>query len=169
MKSIHGCIVAAALMCIAARAASAECEIKESVKQLDPVEVGFCESDAVFVGVSEGAIETIGGLTDGETGKERHFRMQRSTLRVIERYKGELPEKATLIANLYDKKGAYVFYYGKKYLIFAKKLAGENEYAGASAACSVQPTLPIEQAEQALMRLERHRKGVQPINCDKIK
>jgi hypothetical protein len=148
-----------AFVCLSSHVAQAECVISEEAKKLDAVEVGFCES--------EGAIETIGGLTD-ETGKERHFRMQRSTLRVVDAYKGKLPEKATLIANLYDKKGAYVFAYGKKYLIFAKKLAGESEYAGASAVCSVQPTLPIEEAEQALRRLLQHQKGVKPINCANI-
>ena len=160
-------MAATALTWFAASAMSAECEIKEAAKQLDAVEVGFCESDAVFVGVSEGAIETMGGLT-GETGKEKHFRTQRSTLRIVEVYKGDLPEKATLIANLYDKQGAFVFSYGKKYLVFAKKLSGDNEYAGASAACSVQPTLLIEQAEQALQRLQQHRSGAKPIDCANI-
>jgi hypothetical protein len=167
MRSINRCMITAALMCLAASAVSAECEIKEAIKQLDAVEVGFCESDAVFVGVSEGAIETMGGLT-GETGKEKHFRTQRSTLRVVERYKGDPPEKAMLIANLYDKQGAFVFSYGKKYLVFAKKLSGDNEYAGASATCSVQPTLLIEQAEQALQRLKLHRNGKKPIDCGNI-
>jgi hypothetical protein len=160
-------MTAAALMCVAASAVSAECEIKEATKQLDATEVGFCESDAIFVGVSEGAIETIGGLTD-EAGKEKHFRTQRSTLRIVEGYKGKLPEKTTMVANLYDKHGAFVFSYGKKYLVFAKKLSGDNEYAGASAACSVQPTLLVEQAEQALLRLQQHRSGAKPIDCANI-
>jgi hypothetical protein len=155
--------VMAVMVCVAPHVFAAECVIKDEVKQLDALEVGICESDAVFVGVSEGAIETVGGLTDG-TGKERHFRTQRSTLRVIDSYKGTLAEKVTLLANLYDKQGAYVFSAGKKYLVFAKKLQGENEYAGASAACSVQPTLPIEQAEQVLKRLQSYRKS-KSIDC----
>jgi hypothetical protein len=167
MKLVTRCMAAFALMFVAASARSAECEIKESTKQLDAVEVGFCESDAVFVGVSEGAIETVGGLTDA-AGKEKHFRMQRSTLRIVESYKGKLLERAVLIANLYDKQGAFVFSYGKKYLVFAKKLSGDNEYAGASAACSVQPTLLIEQAEQAVLRLQQHRSGAKPIDCANI-
>lgn len=157
-------MVAVAL--IAPRVAGADCVIKDEVQLLDAIEVGFCESDAVFVGVSEGAIETVGGLTDG-AGKERHFRMQRSTLRVIESYKGKLPDKVTMIANLYDKQGAYAFSSGKQYLVFAKKLNGENEYAGASAACSVQSTLPLEEAEHVLARLKQHLKS-KPIDCAKI-
>jgi hypothetical protein len=168
MKLTNRCMVAAALMCLAASAVSAECEINEATKQLDAVEVGFCESDAVFVGVSEGAIETIGGLT-GENGKEKHFRMQRSTLRIVESYKGELQEKAMLIANLYDKQGAFVFSYGKKYLVFAKKLSGDNEYAGASAACSVQPTIHIEDADKVLQQLAQHKQGHLKIDCARIR
>jgi len=146
----------------------AACVVAEESKQLDPVEVGFCESDAVFVGKSEGAIETIGGVTE-EGSDTKHFRVQRSTVRVVDRFKGAPSDKVTLIADLYAKEPAYVFEAGKTYLIFAKQLKSDTEYAGAVAACSVQPTLPIADAEKALKQLELHRKGQKKIDCNSIR
>jgi hypothetical protein len=136
---------------------------------LDPVEVAFCESDAVFVAESEGAIESYGGVTDPETGTAKHFRIQRSKLRILDRHKGTLPEKVTLVADLYAKDSAYEFEFGKKYLVFAKRLAGENEFAGATAKCSVQATLHIEDAGNVLKQLEQHKQGLKKIDCKNIR
>jgi hypothetical protein len=151
-------------------AAFAECAISERAKALDPVEVGFCESDAVFVGKVDARLETIRAYTpEGET-TTKHFRIETSTVRVLDAYKSRLPEKITMIADLYDKKtGAFSFENGKEYLVFAKRLPGENEYAGASALCSVQPTLVLAEAGGAREQLEQHRKGVRKIDCNNIR
>jgi len=167
MKTYRNWMVLAVLACGAVQIAHADCVISEAVKPLDPVAVGFCESDAVFVGKSEGAIESIGGVTE-EGAPTRHFRTQRSTLRVLERYKGAKSETVTMIADLYAKQGAYAFEAGKTYLVFAKRLAGENEYAGAGA-CSVQPTLLIDDAEQVLKQLEQQKQGREKVNCKTIR
>jgi hypothetical protein len=141
----------------------AECVIAEDSSKLDPVEVGFCESDAVFVAKSEGAIETISAFTPEGSTTTKHFRVQRSKLQVLTNYKGEVPDKVTMIADLYAK-DAYVFKAGKTYLVFAKRLAGQNEFAGATAKCSRQSTLHIEDADHAIKRLEQHNSG-RPIDC----
>jgi hypothetical protein len=152
--------------------ALAECVIADELKQLDPVEAGFCESDAVFVGKSEGAIETIGGVTE-EGSETKHFRIQRSTVRVLDRYKAaaadKVADKVTMIADLYAKEPAYVFEAGQTYLIFAKRLKTDTEYAGAVAACAVQPTLPIAAAKSVLKQLEQHKNGQKPIDCKNIR
>ena len=147
----------------------AECKIEEAAKQHDPVEVGFCESDAVFVGKVDARMETIRAYTEEGTAKTKHYRIETSTVRVVDTYKGKLPEKVTMVADLYDKKsGAFSFENGKEYLVFAKRLPAEGEYAGASAACSVQPTVLLADAQQLRDRLERHRKGTNKIDCAKI-
>jgi hypothetical protein len=149
------------------QSALADCAVSEASKLFDPVEVGFCESDVVFVGTSEGAIETIGGVTP-EGSATKHFRIQRSTLQVLERHKGELPDKVKLVADLYAKDGAFVFEYGKTYLIFAKRLAAESEFVGAGS-CSVQTTLPIGDAAKVLKQLALHKKGSKKIDCTSIR
>lgn len=170
MKLKHTWMAVFVLMCWGTpHRALADCVLSEEAKRLDPVEVGFCESDAVFIGKSEGAIETIGGVTAEGATATKHFRIQRSTLRVLDRRKGTLTDKVTMIADRYAKDGAYAFEAGKKYLIFAKRLAGENEYAGASAACSVQPTLRIDEAEKLLKQLQQHKNGSKKIDCNNIR
>lgn len=150
--------------------ASAECVIAAEKKLLDPVEVGYCESDAVFVAKGEGRIETIRAFRPEGAERTAHYRIERSTLRVSDSYKGKTAETVTMIADLYDKQaGAYSFERGKEYLVFARQLPGENEYAGASAACSVQPTLVLADATKALEQLEEHRKGRRKIDCKKIR
>jgi hypothetical protein len=152
-----------------ANSAFADCVLAEEVKLLDPVEVGFCESDAVFVAESAGAIESYGGVTDPESGTTKHFRIQRSTLRILDQHKGKLPDKVILVADLYAKEGAFEFEYGKQYLVFAKRLAGENEFVSAAAQCSVQPTLHIEDAGEALKQLALHKQGTQKIDCKNMR
>jgi hypothetical protein len=147
----------------------AACAFTEEAMKLDPVEVGFCESDAVFVAKVEGATETIGGVTEEGSPNTKHFDLQRSSLRVLDRYKGKLPDKVTMVADLYSKDGAYVFESGKTYLVFAKRLTGQNEYAGATAACALQPTLPVGDADKVLKQLERQRKGSKKIDCKNIR
>lgn len=154
----------------ASNAALAECTISERSKQLDPVEVGFCESDAVFVGKVDARMETVRAFTPEGATTTKHYRIETSTVRVLDAFKGKLPEKVSMVADLYDKKsGAFSFENGKEYLIFAKRLPTENEYAGASAACSVQPTLPLADATEVRERLEQHRKGTKKIDCEKIR
>jgi hypothetical protein len=148
--------------------ALAECPLSEKTLQLDPIEVGFCESDAVFVGKVEQIVETIRAYTEEGTDRTKHFDTQRTTIRILDGRKGTLPEKVTMLSELYDKDRAYVFESGKTYLVFAKRLAGEDEYAGANAKCSVQPTLKIEQADSVLKRLEQHQKGSRKIDCKNI-
>jgi hypothetical protein len=149
--------------------AFAACAFTEEALKLDPVEVGFCESDAVFVGKVEGATETIGGVTEEGSTNTKHFDVQRSSLHVLDRYKGKLPDKVTMVADLYSKDGAYVFESGKTYLVFAKRLVGENEYAGATAACALQATLLIGEADNVLKQLEQQKKGSKKIDCKKIR
>jgi hypothetical protein len=168
----HWVTVVLLLAAVLSQRVLADCVVAEESKQLDPVEVGFCESDAVFIGKSEGAIETIGGVT--EAGSEtKHFRIQRSTVRVVDLYKApaadKVADKVTMIADLYAKEPAYVFEAGRTYLIFAKRLKGDTEYAGAVAACSVQPTLPIADAKGALKQLEQHKNGQKVIDCTHIR
>jgi hypothetical protein len=149
--------------------ALADCVLAEEAKRFDPVEVGFCESDAVFVGKVEGIAETIHAFTEEGTTRTKHFDTQRTTIRVLDRHKGTLPDKITMIADLYAKEGAYAFESGKTYLVFAKRLVGENEYAGASATCSLQPTLHIEDANKVLKQLEQRKKGQRKIDCKNIR
>jgi hypothetical protein len=149
---------------------SAECVIAEEKKLLDPVEVGYCESDAVFVAKGEAKIETIRAFRPEGSERTAHYRIERSSLRLSNVYKGKLPETVTMITDLYDKNAsAYSFVREQEYLVFAKRLPGENEYAGASAACSLQPTLPLADAAKALEQLEQHRKGRTKIDCKNIR
>lgn len=151
------------------QAGAAECTIAEETKKLDPVEVGFCESDAVFVGKVESRVETIRAYREEGSERTKHYRIEISTVKVAEGYKGMKDGKVTMTADLYDKKtGAFSFGLEKEYLVFAKRLAS-GEYAGATAACSVQPTLPIADAKQALEQLEQHRKGTKKIDCKNIR
>jgi hypothetical protein len=55
------------------------------------------------------------------------------------------------------------------YLVFGKRVPGKDEYAGTSAACSVQPTLPLADAKDVIERLEQHRKGAKKIDCKNIR
>jgi hypothetical protein len=164
-------IAGSALACLGlSGAVSAECMIADEKKLLDPVEVGYCESDAVFVAKAEGKIETIRAFRPEGSERTMHYRIETTTVRLSSRYKGKTPDTATMITDLYDKNAsAYSFERGKEYLVFAKRLPGENEYAGASAACSVQPTLPLNEATKALEQLEQHRKGSKKIDCKAIR
>ena len=155
------------LMAVSANAA--ECVIPEASKQLDPVEVGFCESDAVFVGKVEGRMETIRAFRPEGSEQTKHFRTELSTVSVVKSFKGELADKVTMSSELYDKKGAFSFQRENEYLVFAKKTATANEYAGASAACSVQPTVLIAAAESALKQLSDHKSGRKKIDCKNIR
>jgi hypothetical protein len=147
----------------------AECTIAEESKQLDPVEVGFCESDAVFVGTVESRLETVRAYREEGSDRTKHYRIEVSTMKVGKDYKGAKEGKVTMTSDLYDKKtGAFSFELHKEYLVFAKRQP-TGEYAGATTACSVQPTLPIADAKQALERLEQHRKGTKKIDCKNIR
>ncbi len=163
--------VAAVLACVVlSKGALAECAIEERTKTLDPVEVGYCESDAVFVGKVDSRLETIRAFTPEGSTTTKHFRIEISTVSVANAYKSKLPAKVTMITDLYDKKsGAFSFKNGEEYLVFAKRLPAANEYAGASAACSVQPTLLLADAQKAREQLEQHRKGSKKIDCDNIR
>jgi hypothetical protein len=170
MARIHNWIAAIALTCVTSAVISAECTIAEASKALDPVEVGFCESDAVFVAKVEGRLETIRAFRPEGSERTVHYLTERATARVLKSFKGKVPDKLTMVADLYDKKaGAFSFRRDNEYLIFAKRLPGEDEYAGATAACSVQPTLLVAEATDALAQLEQHRKGSKKIDCEKIR
>lgn len=170
MNATRALAVVIMAACVTALPAiSAECTITEDAQRLDPVAVGFCESDAVFVGKVDARFETVRAFTPDGEAKTKHYRIETSTIRVLDSYKNELPSKVAMIADLYDKKsGAFSFENGKEYLVFAKRLAGENEYAGASAACSVQPTMLLADARQVRERLDQHRKGIKKIDCKNI-
>jgi hypothetical protein len=169
MPKIHRFVAAITLVCMASAAVSQECSIPDANKVLDPVEVGFCESDAVFVARIDGRLETVRAFRPEGSERTMHYLTERSTARVLKTFKGKVPDKLTMVADLYDKKsGAYSFRRDNEYLVFAKRLPGEDEYAGATAACSVQPTLLIAEAAEVLSRLEQHRKGAKKIDCDKI-
>jgi hypothetical protein len=158
-----------ALACVMfARLTFAECTIAEEAKLLDPVEVGFCESDAVFVGTVGTRVETIRAYREEGTDRTKHYRIEVSTVQVGKGYKGTLPDKVTMTSDLYDKQGPFSFKLEEEYLVFAKRLPND-EYAGASAACSVQPTLPIAAAQKAIEQLEQHRKGSKKIDCKNIR
>jgi hypothetical protein len=154
---------------IAASSNAAECVIAEESKQLDPVEVGFCESEAVFVGKVEGRMETIRAYREEGSERTKHFRTELSTVAVVKTYKGELADKVTMSSELYDKKGAFSFQRENEYLVFAKKMPNANEYAGASAACSVQPTTLVAAAAAALKQLDDHKSGRKKIDCKNIR
>lgn len=167
MKTLIGCI--AALACSNA-ALAAECTIAEETKALDPVEVGFCQSDAVFVGKVSKRFETIRAYTEEGSERTKHYSIELSTVDVAKNFKGATADKLTMTANLYDKKtGAYSFKMQQEYLIFAKRVQGKDEYEGASAACSVQPSLPIAEAKAAIEQLEQHRSGKRRIDCGNIR
>jgi hypothetical protein len=158
------------LGCVLASVAVAECETAKDLNGRDPVEVGFCEADAVFVGKVDARMETVRAYTPEGATKTEHYRIETSTVRVLDTYKSALPDKVTMIADLYDKKtGAFSFENGKEYLIFAKRLAAANEYAGASAKCSVQPTLLLSDAHDVRVRLEQHRSGAKQFSCTDTK
>jgi hypothetical protein len=168
MKKLIGCI--AALAC-ANGALAAECSIAEETKALDPVEVGFCQSDAVFVGKVSKRFETIRAFTEEGSERTKHFSIELSTVDVAKSFKGAKPaDKLTMTTNLYDKKtGAYSFKMQQEYLVFAKRVQGKDEWEGASANCSVQPSLPLAEAKSVLDQLEQHRKGTKKIDCAKIR
>jgi hypothetical protein len=147
----------------------AECTIAEEAKQLDPVEVGFCESDAVFIGKVEQKIETMRSYREEGSDRTKHYGIQHSTVKVTGRIKGASADKVAMITELYEKDRAFEFELLKTYLIFAKKLPGDDEYVGASAKCSVQPTLAIEAAAKAIKQLEDHAKGRKKIDCSSIR
>jgi hypothetical protein len=165
MKKImpHLFVVACLALC---DVSSAECAIAEEMKKLDPVEVGYCESDVVFIGKVEQKIDTIRAFTEPDSDRTKHFAIQRSTVRVQGRIKGELTDTVTMISELYDKDRAFEFENLKTYVIFGKKLATEGEYAGASAKCSIQPTVLVENAKSVIQRLERIKKGTRKVDCD---
>jgi hypothetical protein len=171
MSGKYSHAVAAAVACVAlSQAALADCVIDEKAKTLDPVEVGFCESDAVFVGKVDARLETIRAFRPEGSETTKHYRIEVSTVSVLDAYKSKLPAKVTMNADLYDKKsGAFSFRNGEEYLVFAKRLPTGPEFAGASAACSVQPTLLLADAKQAREQLEQHRKGTKKIDCDNIR
>jgi hypothetical protein len=170
MRLGYGLRAACALtLLIAASSNAAECGIAEESKRLDPVEVGFCESDAVFVGKVEGRMETIRAYREEGTENTKHYRTELSTVAVVKSFKGELADKVTMTSELYDKKGAFSFQRENEYLIFAKKMPNANEYAGASAACSVQPTVLVAAAEAALKQLDDHKSGRKKIDCKNIR
>jgi hypothetical protein len=148
--------------------ASAECAISEEMKKLDPIEVGYCESDAVFIGKVEQKIETIRAYTEPGSDRTKHFATQRSTVGVQNRFKGEPADTVTLISELYDKDRAFEFENLKTYVIFAKKLGAGNEYAGASAKCSVQPTVVVDKAKSVIKQLEQIKKGARKVDCDAL-
>jgi hypothetical protein len=167
MNKLHKCSVIACACIVFSRAALAECTIAEEVKALDPVEVGFCESDAVFLGVVDARMETIRAFRPEGSEQTKHFRTEKSTVKVGKIFKGTLPEKVTMSSELYDKQGAFSFEREKEYVVFARRLA-TDEYAGASAACSVQPTLTVADARKVIERLERHQNGSKKIDCTNI-
>lgn len=167
MKTLIGCI--AALAC-SNFALAAECTIAEETKALDPVEVGFCQSDAVFVGKVNNRIETIRAFRAEGSERTGHYRLEVNTIDVVKSFKGPAKGELTLTSDLYDKKtGAYTFKLTQEYLIFAKRVEGKDEYEGATATCSVQPTLLLADAKAALDQLEQHRKGKKKIDCAKIR
>ena len=146
----------------------AECTIDAAARSLDPVEVGFCESDAVFVGKVANRMQTARAYREEGSEQTKHYLIETSTVETGNQFKGTVANKVILTANLYDKQGAFSFALGKEYLIFAKRLPS-GEYAGASTACSVQPTVKAEEAASALEQLERHAKGKQKIDCKNIR
>lgn len=148
---------------------AAECAIPEESKRLDPVEVGFCESDAVFVGKVESRLETTRAFRAEGSEHTQHFRTETSTVRVLTSLKGKQPDKVTMTAELYDKGETFSFALGREYLIFARKLPGENRYAGIGAKCSVQPSLLLVEADNALKQLEQHTTGRKKIDCKNIR
>jgi hypothetical protein len=146
----------------------AECTIAEASLAQDPVEVGYCESDAVFVGKVASRMETARAYRDEGSEVTKHYLVESSTVEVSESFKGKPPVRVTLSANLYDKKSAFSFKLGEEYVVFAKRL-GSNEYAAASAACSVQPTLLKVDAGAVLKQLEQHAGGRTKIDCANIR
>ena len=170
ISRVPGCIAVSLMGLLVSGVAVAECAISEESKQLDPVEVGFCESDAVFIGKVEARLETVRAYTPDGGTTTKHYRIESSTLSVAESYKGKLPEKVTLTADLYDKQAsAFSFANGKEYLVFAKRQAGKEEFTGASAACSVQPTLLLTEATTARAQLAQHKNGARKIDCRNIR
>lgn len=161
--------VAAAGAFLFSHGAIAECVIAEEIKTLDPVEVGYCESDAVFVAKVQSRMETTRAFRAEGSEHTQHFRTETSSAQVGEVFKGTLADKATLTAELYDKGETYSFSMGKEYLVFAKKLPGENRFAGVGAKCSVQPTLPLSEAKEVLKRLQAIKSGKEKIDCDPLR
>jgi hypothetical protein len=149
--------------------ALADCTIAEEAKKLDPVEVAFCESDVVLTGNVQIAMETIRAFTEEGSAVTKHFRIQRSTVLVQDRFKGVAADKITMVGDLYKKENSFLFSTGKAYLIFAKRLPEDEEYSTANAACTVQPTLLIADAKAALAKLEQHKSGSQKIDCQNIR
>jgi hypothetical protein len=158
--------LAAVTALLAQHGSAADCTISEASRALDPVVAGYCESDAVFIGTVESRVETERSFRPEGAENTRHFLIETSTVRVSKSFKGQLPETVEMIVDLYDKKSpAYSFQRGKEYLVFAKQLSTDNRYAGATATCSVQPTLPIAEAAKALEKLDQISKKAKPSVC----
>ena len=149
--------------------AFADCVIAEETKQLDPVEVGYCQADVVLTGNVQIAMETIRAFTEAGSSVTKHFRIQRSTVIVKDRFKGVAADKITIVGDMYAKENSFLFKTGQSYLVFAKRLPADEEFSTASAACTVQPTLLIADAKAALKQLEQHKSGVRKIDCEKIR
>jgi hypothetical protein len=158
--------LAAATALLAQLGSAADCTIAEASRALDPVVAGYCESDAVFIGTVESRVETERSFRPEGAEITRHFLIETSTMRISRSFKGELPETVEMIVDLYDKKApAYSFQRGKEYLVFAKQLSAANRFAGATASCSVQPTLPIAEAGKALEKLGQISKKTKASVC----
>lgn len=149
--------------------ASADCVIEEETKRLDPVEVGFCQADVVLTGNVQIAMETIRAFTEAGSSVTKHFRIQRSTVIVKDRFKGVAADKITIVGDMYTKENSFLFKTGENYLIFAKRLPVDEEFSTANAACTVQPTLLIADAKAAIKKLEQHKSGARKIDCEKIR
>lgn len=160
--------VAAAGGFLFSHGAFAECVIAEQTKALDPIEVGYCESDAVFVAKVQSRMETTRAFRAEGSEHTQHFRTETSSAQVAEVFKGKLPDQVTLTAELYDKGETYSFSMGQEYLVFAKKLPGDNRFAGVGAKCSVQPTLPLAEAGEALKRLQAIKRGKVKVDCKQL-
>lgn len=162
-------LVAGVVVCFSVNCgAHAECVIAEETKQFDPVEAGFCESDAVFVGKVEARTETTRAFRAEGSEQTQHFRTETSTVRVGEVIKGKVPDTVKMTAELYDKGETFSFAMGKEYVIFAKKLAGENQFAGTGAKCSVQPTMPLAEAANVLKELQAIKRGKRKVDCKNL-
>lgn len=161
-------LIVAGLLTIACGAAHADCSIPEGDKKLDPVEAGFCRSDAVFVGRVDSRMETIRSFREDGSDRTRHFWTEKTSLTVLKSFKGATDEKVAMSAELYDKQGAFSLKRESEYLVFATRL-NDQEFTAATPACSVQPTLLLADADKVLAQLDAHRSGRKPIDCKRIR
>ena len=162
-------IVAAIFSTIAGSGAFAECVIPESSKKYDPVEVGYCEADAVFVAKVSARMETARAFRPEGEERTMHYRTETSTATVSKRFKGDSSAAIKLVAELYDKGETYSFAINKEYLVFGKKLEGEGRFSGATEKCSVQPTLLLSDAAATVEKLEQIKKGRLKIDCKNLR